>query len=139
MLDSAFGPLQADHYVLSLGMTGNTLIGGTASDGLIQGVLGVWLQIPNKHPRLMTSTKIHRSGHLVEDINVTLAKDPSTGDDVWILGGGYGYVGQDLPTPDSAELKALFDELAEVASIYFPQNYDITTKTGDNAAIRPNE
>ncbi|MCB9234721.1 MAG: FAD-binding oxidoreductase [Bacteroidia bacterium] len=115
--------LKADHYVISPGVGGNQLLAGTASENLIQGVLGVWLQIPNLKPELKNSIKIHRRGHLVEDINVTIAKDAKTGEDILIFGGGYGYVGLERPREDSPELAALFDELEEVARIYFPEGY----------------
>ncbi|KAI9369901.1 hypothetical protein BJX61DRAFT_545154 [Aspergillus egyptiacus] len=122
-LESQLGPLEADHFVLSPGVTGNALLKGTRSENLIQGILGVWLQIPNLNGQQKHSIKIHRRGHLVEDINVTVAKDAETGEDILVFGGGYGYVGQDFPAPDSPELRALFDELEEVARIYFPQGY----------------
>lgn len=114
---------QADHYVISPGVGGNGLLKGLASENLIQGVLGVWLQIPNVGSRLKHSIKIHRRGHKVEDINVTVAVDKVTGEEILIFGGGYGYVGLDRPAVDSPELKALFDELEEVARIYFPEGY----------------
>ncbi|RFU80689.1 hypothetical protein TARUN_1513 [Trichoderma arundinaceum] len=129
-LESKLGSLEADHYVVSPGVTGNNLLNGTASENLIQGVLGIWLQIPNLHPKLQHSMKIHRRAHLVEDINVTVAKDVETGEDILMFGGGYGYVGLDRPAPDSPELKALFNELEEVARIYFPQGYAAAKERG---------
>lgn len=122
-LDSRQGPLQADHFVLSPGVTGNVLLNGTLCEDLIHGVLGTWLQIPNLHPQVQHSTKIHRRGHLVEDISITVAKDVQTGEDILMFGGGYGYAGLDRPAPDNAELMALFNEFEEVARIYFPRGY----------------
>ncbi|KAJ5259401.1 hypothetical protein N7478_012382 [Penicillium angulare] len=129
-LESQQGPLQADHFVISTGVTRNGLLRGTASDGLVHGVLGVWLQIPNLGPAIKNSIKIHRRGFLVEDINVTVSKDGKTGEDILILGGGYGYVGLDYPSPDSSEFQALFEELEEVANIYFPEAYRRAKKQG---------
>lgn len=114
----------SNHYVISPGIGGNDLLKGTASENVIQGVLGVWLQIPNLEPKMTNSIKIHRRGHVVEDINITVAKDSETGEDILIFGGGYGYVGLDRPADDSPELLALFDELENVASIYFPKAYE---------------
>lgn len=122
-LESRLGPLQADHFVVSPGVTGHVLLNGTGCENLIHGVLGVWLQIPNLNGQQMHSIKIHRRGHLVEDINVTVAKDMETGEDILVFGGGYGYVGEGRPAPDSLELMAIFNELEEVARIYFPQGY----------------
>lgn len=110
-VESELGPLEADHVVVNAGVTGNALLSGTASENLIQGVLGIWLQIPNLHPQLQHSMKIHRRPHLVGDINVTDAKDLETGDDILMFGGGYGFVGLDRPAHDFPELTALFDEL----------------------------
>lgn len=120
----------AHHFVLSPGVTGNDLLKGTASENLIHGVLGVWLKIPNLEPRIRNSIKIHRGGHLVEDINITVAKDEAIGEDILMFGGGYGYVGLDQPSPDSPELKALFDELESVAHIYFPRGYAAAKERG---------
>ncbi|RDW58847.1 hypothetical protein BP6252_13323 [Coleophoma cylindrospora] len=130
LLESQLGPLRADNFVISTGVTRNGLLDGTASANLVQGVLGVWLQIPNLDPMLRNSTKIHRRGCLVEDINVTVSKDTQTGEDILIFGGGYGYVGLDYPTPESPELQALFQELEEVAHIYFPAGYRCAKQRG---------
>ncbi|KAK4237792.1 FAD dependent oxidoreductase-domain-containing protein [Achaetomium macrosporum] len=132
-LKSQKGNLEADHYVVSPGTTGSALLHGTASENLVQGVLGIWLQIPNLEPQLRNSMKIHRRGHKVEDINVTVAKDQQTGEDILIFGGGYGYVGLDRPAHDSPDLNALYDELEEVARIYFPQAYAAAKKRGPTA------
>ncbi|KAK3303704.1 FAD dependent oxidoreductase-domain-containing protein [Chaetomium strumarium] len=132
-LKSRKGKLEADHYVVSPGTTGSALLHGTASENLVQGVLGIWLQIPNVEPQLRNSMKIHRRGHKVEDINVTVAKDQQTGEDILIFGGGYGYVGLDHPAHDSPELTALYEELEEVARIYFPQGYAAAKERGPEA------
>jgi D-amino-acid dehydrogenase len=129
-LESQQGDLKADHFVISTGVTRNELLHGTASENLVQGVLGIWLQIPNLDPKMTKSTKIHRRGCLVEDINVTVGKDVTTGEDILIFGGGYGYVGLDKPSPDSPQLKALFNELTEVARIYFPEGYKLAKERG---------
>ena len=124
-LQSSLGLLEADHYVLSPGVSGNALLKGTASENMIQGVIGVWLQLPNTDGRLQQSMKIHRRGHLVEDINVTVATDAKDGTDVLMLGGGYGYVGLGSVSPNSPELASLFAELEQVAQIYFPEPYAV--------------
>ncbi|KAI9164091.1 Methionyl-tRNA formyltransferase [Paramyrothecium foliicola] len=132
-LRSEKGDLQADHYIVSPGTSGGKLLEGSASENLVQGVLGIWLQIPNLEPKMRNSMKIHRRDHKVEDINITVAKDSETGEDILIFGGGYGYVGLDRPAPDSAEMTALYDELEEVARIYFPQGYTEAKKRGPTA------
>jgi glycine/D-amino acid oxidase-like deaminating enzyme/folate-dependent phosphoribosylglycinamide formyltransferase PurN len=129
-LESKSGHLEADHFVVSPGVTGDVLLRGTACENLVQGVLGVWLQIPNLHPQMQHSIKIHRRAHLVEDINVTVAKDAETGEDILVFGGGYGYVGLDRPRQDCPELIALFNELEEVARIYFPRGYAVAQERG---------
>jgi glycine/D-amino acid oxidase-like deaminating enzyme/folate-dependent phosphoribosylglycinamide formyltransferase PurN len=129
-LRSQLGRLEANHFVLSPGVTGNKLLVGTACENQIHGVLGVWLQIPNLHPHLEHSLKIHRRNHLVEDINVTVAKDEESGEDILVLGGGYGYVGQGRPRPDSSELAALYTGLEEVARTYFPRGYAMAKESG---------
>lgn len=133
VLKSSKGDLEADHFVVSPGTEGAALLHGTASENLVHGVLGVWLQIPNLDPQMHNSMKIHRRGHKVEDVNVTVAKDEQTGEDILILGGAYGYVGLDRPDPDSEELAALYDELEQVARIYFPQGHAAAKQRGAEA------
>jgi glycine/D-amino acid oxidase-like deaminating enzyme/folate-dependent phosphoribosylglycinamide formyltransferase PurN len=122
--------LEADHYVVSPGVLGNKLLEGTFSGSVIQGVLGVWLQIPNLEPKLSNSIKLHRRGHVMEDINITVATDPHTGEDILVFGGGYGFVGLDRPAADNPELQLLFSELETVARTYFPQGYDLAKQNG---------
>jgi glycine/D-amino acid oxidase-like deaminating enzyme len=129
-LESQLGPLQADNFVISTGVTRNGLLDGTASEGLVHGVLGVWLQIPNLDPMLTRSTKIHRRQCLVEDINITVSRDAKTGEEILILGGGYGYVGLARLSPESLEMQALFNELEQVAHIYFPVGYRCAKERG---------
>ncbi|CAG5152434.1 uncharacterized protein ALTATR162_LOCUS2769 [Alternaria atra] len=133
MLKSEKGDLEADYFVLSPGTAKNALLNGTACENLVHGVLGIWLQIPNLDPQMQNSIKIHRHAHKVEDINITVAKDPETDEDILIFGGGYGYVGLDRPAPDSLEMKALYDELEEVARIYFPRDYAEAKRRGPMA------
>lgn len=52
MLESPLGYFKVDHFVISPGVAGNKLLRGTACENLIQGVLGVWMQIPNLHPQV---------------------------------------------------------------------------------------
>ncbi|KAL9001387.1 MAG: hypothetical protein Q9169_000278 [Polycauliona sp. 2 TL-2023] len=125
ILESQIGQVEADRFVVSPGVTGNALLRGMACENLIQGVLGVWLQVPNLCPHLQSSIKLHRRGHLVEDINVTVATDAETGDPILLLGGGYGYIGMDWPQPDCPEIMALFNELEEVVRIYFPEAHAV--------------
>ncbi|CAA9964187.1 FAD dependent oxidoreductase [Pyrenophora teres f. maculata] len=130
VLESQLGDLRADHFVISTGVTRNGLLDGTASENLVHGVLGVWLQIPNLDSALKNSIKIHRRGSLVEDINVTVSRDAKTNEEILILGGGYGYVGLTFPLPESPEMEELFNELEEVAHTYFPAGYQCAKQRG---------
>ncbi|GLA94034.1 hypothetical protein AtubIFM57143_000893 [Aspergillus tubingensis] len=130
LLESKMGPLHGNHFVISTGLTRNGLLDGTASEGLVHGVLGVWLQLPNLDPMIRNSIKIHRRGSLVEDINVTVSRNAQTNEEVLLLGGGYGYVGLDHPSPETPELQALFDELERVAHMYFPAGYRLAKEQG---------
>lgn len=129
-LESQLGPLHGNHFVISTGVTRNGLLDGTASEGLVHGVLGVWLQLPNLDPIIRKSIKIHRRGSLVEDINVTVSRNAQTNEELLLLGGGYGYVGLDHPSPGTPELQALFDELERVAHTYFPAGYRFAKERG---------
>jgi glycine/D-amino acid oxidase-like deaminating enzyme len=107
------------HYVLSPGAYGAELLRGTASFQRIQGVLGVWVTVPNVEPRLEHSLKIARPGHRAEETNVTLAIDAG-GEPVLVCGAGYGWTGLRPGNVDPAELDSLFEALEDTVSRLFP-------------------
>jgi glycine/D-amino acid oxidase-like deaminating enzyme len=111
--------IHADHLVLSTGAYGHDLLAGTASHGLIHGVLGVWLTLPNVDG-LGHSLKISRTGHRAEDSNVTVAGGPD-GTPLLIVGSGYGWTGHDPGSIDAAELDVLHDAVADTARTFFPR------------------
>ena len=119
-LRTATGVVRTDHYVLSPGAYGDALLAGTQSHERIQGMLGVWLTVPNVEPRLAHSVKIARHGHAAEETNVTLGTGES-GEPVLICGAGYGFTGLDPGNVDSGELSALFDALADTIRRFFPK------------------
>lgn len=121
-VETTAGVVRSRHYVLSPGAYGDALLRGTASHGQIQGVLGVWLTVPNVEPRLEHSVKIARKGHRAEETNVTLATD-ECGEPTLICGSGYGWTGLDPDNIDSAELDVLFDALEDTLRRFFPKAY----------------
>jgi len=127
--------VRADHYVLSPGAYGEDLLRGTASHGHIQGMLGVWLTVPNVEPRLEHSVKIARAGHRAEETNVTLATD-AAGAPVLVCGAGYGWTGRDPGNIDPAELELLFDALADTIGRFFPEALAAARKAGTLDASR---
>ncbi len=114
--------VRSEHYVLSPGAYGNPLLEGTRSAGKIQGILGLWLRLPNLEPRLRHPVKVHREGWVGEDSNVTLATD-ATSRPMLILGSGYGFVGSRPLDMSSPEITCLFEALEETARRYFPHPY----------------
>ncbi|MEL6537523.1 MAG: FAD-dependent oxidoreductase, partial [Bacteroidota bacterium] len=62
---------QYDHYLLSLGAYSGTTLQNTETGNQLHGVLGVWLKLPNLYPELNHSMKIHKTGHVGEDTNIT--------------------------------------------------------------------
>lgn len=120
----------ADHYVASPGAYGRELLQGTRCEGLLVGVAGLWMTLPNLEPRLRHSLKIHREGHCGEDANVTLAHDRARGDTL-ILGSGYAVVGHqhrlDLHGP---EAQALYAAMIETVRRFFPRQYALGSGIG---------
>lgn len=111
-----------DHYVLSLGAYAGTTLLNTRTHNQLHGVLGVWLTIPNLYPELKYSMKIHKTGHVGEDTNVTLITQ--NGEPVLVLGSGYGYTGNSTGNEVlNQDLKGLYDSLKDTARIYFPEAY----------------
>ncbi|WP_329026964.1 NAD(P)/FAD-dependent oxidoreductase [Streptomyces sp. NBC_00690] len=118
-----------DHYVLSPGAYGGELLRGTATHGLIHGVIGVWLTLPNLAPQLMNSVKISRSGHLAEDSNVTVTTGPD-GEPLLVVGSGYGWTGADPAHIDPIQLEALHMAVEDTAAWFFPEAYEEARRTG---------
>jgi len=132
---------RAEHYVLSPGAHGGTLLDGTRSAGKIQGVVGLWFRMPNLEPRLRHSVKIHRGGHVGEDSNVILAREAS-GQPILILGAGYGFLGRRPIELGSPELTPLFAALEDTARRCFPRSYRAALRQGSlrgthRACVRP--
>lgn len=119
----------ADHFVVSTGVYGGELLRGTASDGLVHGVLGVWLTLPGGDPALAHSLKIGRRGHLAEDANVTVANGPG-GEPRLIIGSGYGWTGHDPSNVDAEELIRLYDAVEDTALTFFPRAFAEARKSG---------
>ncbi len=135
------GIVRSEHYVISPGACVDSLLEGSRSHGKIQGILGLWLNLPNIEPRLENSVKIHREGHIGEDSNVTIATD-SAGESMLILGSGYGFIGSQPLDLDSPEIACLFAALEQTAQRYFPRAYEQAVQAGTldrdrKACIRP--
>ena len=122
-------PIEADHFVLSPGAYGHNLLRGTRAAGAIQGVLGVWITLPNVDPPLTCSLKIRREKYVTPDTNVTVVKDPSRGP-VLILGAGYGWTGARPQNIDLAELEAIFLGVQDTARVFFPTAYEVACSDG---------
>lgn len=121
--------VRSDAYVLSPGAYGRELLRGTASYGLIQGVLGAWLTTPNLPPRLEKSLKIARIGHRAEDTNVTVANDQS-GNPVLIFGSGYGWTGSNPANIAADELESLYQAVEETIFRFFPRLHASAHESG---------
>lgn len=133
--------VRADHYVLSPGAYGDDLLAGTSSHGRIQGILGVWLTVPNHDPQLEHSLKVSRRGHPTEDSNITVATDLA-GCPALILGAGYGWVGNNPTAADPDELEVLFRAVEDTARTLFPRAHaaaiaDGTLMASRRACVRP--
>jgi glycine/D-amino acid oxidase-like deaminating enzyme len=140
-LHTVEGIVRSEHYVISPGAYVDSLLEGSRAHGKIQGILGLWLNLPNIEPRLENSVKIHREGHVGEDSNVTIATD-SAGEPILILGSGYGFIGTQPLDLDSPEIACLFEALEQTAERYFPGAYQQAVRAGTlhsdrKACIRP--
>ena len=121
--------IHADHYVLSPGAYGGDLLQGSFSAGIIQGVLGVWVTLPNIAPPLEHSLKIARTGHIAEDANVTIGRDRE-GRSTLIVGSGYGWTGADPMNVDETELHRLVEAVDDTARRLFPSAYEVARRAG---------
>ena len=111
------------NYVISPGAYAGTSLHNTQTNNQLHGVLGTWLTIPNLYPELKHSMKIHKTGHVGEDTNITLIKQG--GRPVLVLGSGYGYVGNSNRNHvENEELEGIFTSLKHTARTYFPEAYE---------------
>jgi glycine/D-amino acid oxidase-like deaminating enzyme len=121
--------VRADHYVLSPGAHSGDLLRGSLSEGIIQGVLGVWLALPNIAPGLDRSLKIARTGHIAEDSNVTIGRDRE-GRPILIVGSGYGWTGLDPANVDAVEIQRMVEAVDDTARQFFPHAFEIARQGG---------
>ena len=138
---TARGVVRSQHYVLSPGAYGHGLLESSRSAGKIQGILGLWLQLPNLEPRLRQSVKIHREGHVGEDSNVTMSRD-AAGRPILILGSGYGFLGGRPLDMSSPEISRLFEAVEENARRFLPRAHARALREGTlygerKACVRP--
>jgi D-amino-acid dehydrogenase len=79
--------------------------------------------------------KIARPGHIAEDANVTVGRT-ATGEDVLVVGAGYGWTGSDPHAIDPAQLTTLSAAVDDTAARYFPRAYAEAVSTGRLHATR---
>lgn len=130
-LDTAEGPLTADHYIVSPGVDGGGLLRGFDSRALLHGVVGGWMTLPRLRDTLSRSVKVKRAGKLNEDANVTVAAGPS-GEPLLILGSGYGYVGSQRENVSASQLALMYRDIESMAASYFPDEYAAARRSGMN-------
>jgi glycine/D-amino acid oxidase-like deaminating enzyme len=131
-LETPTGLLTADHYVLSPGSPhGATaaLLADTAAAGQLQGVAGVWLQVPQLDPPLGRSLKLHHGGAIANDANVILTPD-AAGQPGLAIGSGYAFVGGRSPQFQSPDLDVLWQAVATTAARFFPAAYAQAVQAG---------
>jgi D-amino-acid dehydrogenase len=112
-----------DHYVISPGAYGGTLLEGWKSDDAIAPMVGMWLTLPNTAPRLERPLKVSRAGFAssasTEGANVIAGWDPAYGEVIFVSG-GHGYVGMDAGKLDPRGLADLTRAIDETAWRLFP-------------------
>ncbi|MER5985488.1 FAD-dependent oxidoreductase [Streptomyces sp. NPDC001787] len=131
-VSAADGVLSCDHYVVSPGVDGGSLLLDTPFAGQIHGVLGCWATIPNLEPALANSLKVARRGHITEDANVTVGRNAS-GEPVLMIGSGYGWTGADPGNIDERKLRSLHTAVADTVRRLFPRAYE---SIGGRAGLR---
>ncbi|MEA2498746.1 MAG: hypothetical protein QOH26_1151, partial [Actinomycetota bacterium] len=126
---------RASNYVISPGVYGGDLLHGTASEDKLQGVLGVWITIPNLSPQMTHSIKSARKGHPAEDANITVTTDERERS-VLVIGSGYGYTGLDPSSIDAEQLDLLYEATEDTARFLFPKGYEAAVEDGSLLASR---
>lgn len=128
--------LEARHYVISPGAYGESILRGTSAAGVITGVLGVWLRLPNLEPALDVSLKIARRGQLAQDANITVvrASDDKT---CLLVGAGYGWTGFVRGAVDQRQLDSLYSAAEDTARRFFPEACELALSTDRQYCIRP--
>jgi glycine/D-amino acid oxidase-like deaminating enzyme len=119
-LITASGVIRSDHYVISPGAYGGDLLRGTLSHELIQGVVGVWLTVPEEAPGLQRPLKLFRAGHVACDSNITPIRGPK-GERHLTIGSGYGWTGLDPDAIDADELDFLYRAVEDTLRRFLPR------------------
>ncbi len=119
----------ANHYVVSPGAYGSSLLQGTLSENKVHGMLGAWISFPNLEPKLHQSVKISRPGHVANSGNIILAKDDK-GSDILIFGSGFGYTGSDPNNIDANELECIYKSMEDYVKKTFPKAYEAALQSG---------
>lgn len=128
-LETTKRTLEGTNFVLSLGAYGTELLQQTPAKGMIGGVLGAWLTLPNLYPNLKHSMKLARKGHITEDANITLATDKNA-DPILIIGSGYGFTGFSPDNINSNQLSLIYQGIQDTAKNYFPEAYEQALQNG---------
>ena len=125
--------IQADHYVISPGAYGGSLLSSLKSHNQISSIVGSWLRLPNLGPKLDVSLKISRSGFASDSAavgaNILVGTD-SDGQDIIHVSSGHGYVGENPDNIDPKYIEDLFRVVEETAKRYFPECYYAAKKSG---------
>jgi glycine/D-amino acid oxidase-like deaminating enzyme len=112
--------IRSDHYVISPGAYGGDLLRGTSSHELIQGVVGVWLTVPEEPPGLTRPLKLFRAGHVACDSNITPIRGPR-GERLLTIGSGYGWTGLAPDAIDAGELEFLYRAVEDTLRRFLPR------------------
>lgn len=125
------------HVVVSPGAHGNELLAGSPCAEKIHAVLGGWIRVSNRGLNLGNSVKVARRGQVAEDANVTVAVDES-GQEVLIVGSGYGYLGTNPDAVDSHQLTALRLSIQDTIEELFPDRVPLrpSSHAGENYTFK---
>ena len=123
-LETRYGPVSADAYVLSPGAFGGDLLTGFRSENRVAAVVGPWVSIYGADPRLGTPLKITRQGFGASSFARGANVIPvSTGDgpETLHVSSGHGFVGlHGDRNPSDAGRRLLLRAAEETAQRYFP-------------------
>lgn len=126
---------QWDHYFVSPGSYGRSLLDDTLTRNKIHGVLGAWITLENSSPRLQKSIKFSREGHIASCGNIIIT-DGINGASRLIIGSGFGYVGNNPENVSKEQLEKLYDSMQDYASKLFPDAYQASMDDGSLVASK---
>lgn len=130
---------ESDHFVVSPGVAGASLLRGSLSGPQLASMLGVWISLPRPPDLQAPPLKVCRDGFASDEsaagANV-IAGHAADGTPLLHISSGHGFLGENVASVDERQVRALFQAVEETGSALFPESFRIAQASGMLEASR---